>query len=124
MTRTEAIESIMDHMRVHKIGEYPHIQLKTALDMAITALRELDEVDSIVRVVESNEPLTLEELCQMNGEPVFVVEVEGKIGRFKKWCVLDDDRALISGVACFWWKFKDYGKIWLAYRRKPEEVSE
>ena len=39
MTREEAINRIENHMEVHGIGEYPHIALKEALDMAITALR-------------------------------------------------------------------------------------
>ena len=34
-----AIAQIKDHMRVHKIGKYPHIQLADALNMAIDALR-------------------------------------------------------------------------------------
>lgn len=39
MTREEAIERISDHMEVHKIGEYPHIRLAVALNMALDALR-------------------------------------------------------------------------------------
>lgn len=39
MNREEAINRIENHMEVHGIGEYPHIALKEALDMAITALR-------------------------------------------------------------------------------------
>ena len=38
MTNREAIERIKDHMRVHKIGEYPHIHIADALGMAIAAL--------------------------------------------------------------------------------------
>lgn len=40
MKAQEAIKSIQEHIRVHKIGEYPHIKLKDALDMAIVALVE------------------------------------------------------------------------------------
>ena len=39
MTREEAINRIKDHMKVHHIGEYPHIRLKEALDMSLSALR-------------------------------------------------------------------------------------
>lgn len=39
MNEKEAIERIIDHMEVHRIGEYPHIKLAEALNMAITALR-------------------------------------------------------------------------------------
>ena len=41
MTREEAINRIKDHMVVHHIGEYPHIRLKEALDMSLTALRPI-----------------------------------------------------------------------------------
>ena len=43
MTREEAIRRIQSHMRNHHIGEYPHIYIKEALDMAIDALREQEE---------------------------------------------------------------------------------
>ena len=39
MTREEAIDRIKDHMVAHHIGEYPHIKLKEALDMALSAIR-------------------------------------------------------------------------------------
>ena len=35
-----AIEQIKDHMRVHRIGQYPHVYLADALNMAIDALKE------------------------------------------------------------------------------------
>lgn len=39
MTTDEAIRRIEDHMQVHRIGEYPHIKLAVALNMALDALR-------------------------------------------------------------------------------------
>ena len=55
MTREEAINRIKDHMAAHHIGEYPHIALKEALDMAITALR----------------PVSREQVERMRGEWMF-----------------------------------------------------
>ena len=51
MNREEAINRIENHMEVHGIGEYPHIALKEALDMAITALRpvSLEQVEKVWR---------------------------------------------------------------------------
>ena len=51
MTREEAINRIKDHMVVHHIGEYPHIRLKEALDMALTALRPVsrEQVEKVWR---------------------------------------------------------------------------
>lgn len=62
MDRKEAILRIKDHMEHHGIGKYPHLKLKEALDMAIAALSP------------PNEPLTIEQLREMNGEPVWIVE--------------------------------------------------
>ena len=60
MDRKEAILRIKDHMEHHGIGKYPHLKLKEALDMAIVALSQ------------PNEPMTLEQLREMDGEPVWV----------------------------------------------------
>lgn len=66
MRTEESIRRIQDHMKVHKIGEYPHILLKDALDMAISALWEKEKR-------ENQKTLTLDELRKMDGEPVWVV---------------------------------------------------
>ena len=44
MTREEAIRRIEEHMIHHHIGEYPHIFIGEALEMAIAALREKETV--------------------------------------------------------------------------------
>lgn len=38
MDNAEAIKRIKDHIRVHHIGEYPHIKIAEALNLAISAL--------------------------------------------------------------------------------------
>lgn len=45
MTREEAIERIEDHMMVHRMGKYPHLKIKEALDLALSALRGLTQND-------------------------------------------------------------------------------
>lgn len=62
MDRKEAILRIKNHMEHHGIGKYPHLKLKEALDMAIAALSQ------------PNEPLTLDELREMDGKPVYIPE--------------------------------------------------
>lgn len=39
MTTEEAIKSIERHIKAHHIGEYPHVFIGVALEMAIAALR-------------------------------------------------------------------------------------
>lgn len=77
-----------------------------------------------------NEPLTLEELRQMNGEPVWCVDGCGN----ECWCLVncedgfpcgyDNESGLWEG--CFYGmagdrKFGLHINGWLAYRRRPEE---
>ena len=63
MTREEAIEAIKCNW-----PDSRYTILREALDMAISALREQDAAD---KDVGNNEPLTLDELRQMDGEPVW-----------------------------------------------------
>lgn len=55
MTNKEAILRIEDHIRVHHIGEYPHIYIAEALNMAIDALKEIESIkkerDKAVRIL-------------------------------------------------------------------------
>lgn len=77
----------------------------------------------------SNEPLTLNELRQMDGEPAFFVnKYEGE----QRWGIIHiyhdgSDKCGVPGVDVFFSDFQrmdcwDYGNDgWLAYRRRPEE---
>ena len=66
MTREEAI-SIIERLE-HTESKWPGTEdTLEALDMAIAALRAQQELESNLRVLESNQPLTLDELRQMDG---------------------------------------------------------
>ena len=69
---------------------------------------------------EPNEPLSIEQLRQMDGEPVWVVPIGKCKWATRQWCVLAADEALIPGVDHWWWSFEGYGETWIAYRRPPE----
>lgn len=68
---------------------------------------------------QPNEPLTLEELREMDGEPVWAeCLIQGSLSC---WGYRDEDG--VCGY-CATFSDDDYGGYWLAYRRKPEsEVS-
>lgn len=112
MDRKEAILRIKDHMEHHGIGKYPHLKLKEALDMAIAALSQ------------PNEALTLEQLREMDGDPVWIVDVGPHKWYGPGWAIVDRDNCLVRTVknwnAVF---FESYGERWLAYRRPPEVQS-
>ena len=72
---------------------------------------------------DKNPPLTLEELQGMDGEPVRVVPLNDfeilpanyLVNAYAEQIVVDKFGAYLD--------FEDYGKTWLAYRRKPGEES-
>ena len=68
-----------------------------------------------------NEPLTLDELREMDGEPVWIVDVGPHKWYGPGWAIVDRDNCLVRTVknwnAVF---FESYGERWLAYRRPPE----
>ena len=87
-----------------------HVQLRAWL----AELREIKQ--------NRNEPLTLDELRRMEGQPVYIVE------NTEYWAIVNSfDQAgvylLSYGNPDDYGYFGFYGKTWLAYRQKPEEGS-
>ena len=88
-----------------------------ALDLAISALRQQEAVTNRNGL---NEPLTMDELRQMDGKPVYCVEITGR----EEWLFRRD-----GGFADMYREFTsddfmafdNYGKLWWCYRQKPEE---
>ena len=68
----------------------------------------------------SNEPLTLEQLQEMDGDPVWVVPRGMHEKDEPMWCVLESPIALIPGADYWSWDFDGYGETWIAYLRPPE----
>ena len=112
MTREEAI-SIIERVEQTE-SKWPGTEdTLEALDMAIAALRSQQQT-------EANEPLNLDELRQMDGEPVWV-----EFGECGDWRIPDFiDIGAYRGFIRFTDRsselLADYGKDWLAYRHKPE----
>ena len=87
-----------------------------ALDMAISALSP------------PNEPLTIEQLREMDGEPVWckwLLPEDRAIEQGKWFIVISGGKAGLeikrpAEYGCHFCKIDDYGKTWLAYRRPPE----
>ena len=83
-----------------------------------------EAIRRIGTLTQPNEPLTWEELKQMAGEPVYIVEPKKSISS-AYWVLIDevDEKSMWCvvgiGSACLNF-YKTYGKTWLAYRRPPE----
>ena len=125
MTREEAIECLSERVSIGKTCEQSCMvgfgvnidTLDEAFDMAISALRQQETVTNRNGL---NEPLTLDELRQMDGEPVYSVEITGR----EEWLFRRD-----GGFADMYGEFTsddfmvwdNYGKLWWCYRQKPED---
>jgi len=83
----------------------------------------IDAFDSAPEVeaepLPTNDPLTLEELRGMDGEPVWIVPMRGS-GGFCTWMLVDAEYELCREAHGKMAVFENCGKTWLAYRRKPE----
>ena len=97
-------------------------QAAQIIDMLISAL------EGDTTLPPPNEPLTLEELREMDGEPVWckwLLPEDRAIEQGKWFIVISGDKAGLeikrpAEYGCHFCKIDDYGKTWLAYRRPPE----
>lgn len=82
-----------------------------------------DDIDSILTIPQpSNEPLTLEELWEMNEVPVWIQNLEEPAK--SQWRLLYWDRGkylVLQGISVRGYLMEEYGESWLAYRRPPEK---
>lgn len=128
MKREEAVQWFEDWLSdYYDISDIPDDLTPDIANMALSALRAQQEQDH-------NAPLTLDELRQMEGEPVWTVGVSyTKDGTFSMWDIIEsvDENGVQFGRSCEnpeWWNYGRKtldGKLfgWLAYRRKPKEES-
>ena len=79
-----------------------------------------------------NEPLTIEQLREMDGEPVWckwLLPEDRAIEQGTWFIVISGDKAGLeikrpAEYGCHFCKIDDYGKTWLAYRRPPEGTED
>ena len=100
MTRERAAELLSE------VTVFDDPEMAEAHRVAISALRQQDHFRDLTKKVE---PLTLDELRQMDGEPVWCVSLGAKLSRGDGWYI---------GVNN--WHMGGYGKTWVAYRHKKE----
>ena len=112
MTREEAIK-FAEYAQIMADGK-PDVQ--ELYKLAESALRKCEHFRETTKMVE---PLTLDELRTMDGDPVWV-QSPG-VPEYGRWAIVEG-----VGENCLFlhddFTCHDYGKTWLAYRRKQEEV--
>lgn len=109
MTNDEIMKQLDSLLSRCKSTGYPLITANDceALGAAIAALRP------------SGEPLTLEQLREMDGRPVWIVGITQK-WLSPRWAIVDRDNCLVR-TAINWSPvfFENYGRTWLAYAYLP-----
>ena len=124
MTIEEAIKTI--ELAIAEVEWVYPMDYAAAFDVAISALRAQQEL-------ESNEPLTVDEILEMAKEPVWTVGVSyTRDGTFSMWDIIEsvNENGIHFGYSdeyVEWWNYglknMDGNLLgWLAYRRKPQEV--
>ena len=81
-------------------------------------IRAIEEAPTLT---PPNEPLTLEELREMDEEPVWIQNLEEPAK--SQWRLLYWDREkylVLQGISVRGYLLEEYGESWLAYRRPPE----
>ena len=76
--------------------------------------------DAISALTPPNEPLTLDELREMDGEPVWAVLVDEKFSRLNGWYLVHHGSAYLARIDDWELDGDKYGVEWLAYRRPLE----
>ena len=119
----DIIAPVLRHINGDGMGEQDAQQFIRQLTLAKHALITMGGfLETGMKMVQasSNNSLTLEQLREMDGEPVCVAPVDG--GPYV-WMLVDTRyevcREAHGGLAVF----ENLGKTWLAYRRRPEEGS-
>lgn len=85
----------------------------------------IDALENIPTLTPPNEPLTLEQLRGMDGEPVWIVDIGGRNWYGPGWAIVDRENNLVRTVKN--WNpvfFEKYGERWLAYCRPPERQED
>lgn len=97
----------------NRLREYEATGLEP--EQIIRARDTLECFDNI-GIKRGNAPLTYDELQQMKYEPVWIVWPDGRIK--SRWWLVGRADWYMMGFDCR----KDYGKVWIAYRKKEEET--
>ena len=140
MTREEAIRILDPVTSMDALAEIEYYggfrgqeAVRKAVDdaciLAVAALREQEERDNRIESdAVKNDPLTLDELREMDGEPVWVETGEVSLGEqiIGSWEIFIGRESAIYYFTRRKRGFfaEHYGKTWLAYRRKPKEELE
>ena len=113
----EAAYRFLSEQLVKETGAFSK-GVNKGLNIARSAMRNPDAIPTLT---PPNDLLSLEQLREMDGEPVWIVDIGPHKWYGPGWAIVDRDNCLVR-TAKNWNPvfFERYGERWLAYRRPPE----
>jgi hypothetical protein len=124
------VTQIQAYRAYEKLLEIMEDETDDQTEVFSTAYKALYWIVNGRRAQPANEPLTLDELKQMDGEPVYIVTLENQLENPPYWAIVgisESDSRYQDGIVLYnktqgdWGGVELYGKTWLAYRHKPKE---
>ena len=106
---------------IDRLAAYEDIGLTPEEIMILCSMDCRAKMAELLRM-EENKPLALEQLMEMDGEPVFLTPIQSACTNDKQgaWALVDLNQRMCrvsgGGLAVF----ENCGKTWMAYRYKPE----
>ena len=128
------------HLKRDMTAHYIHDRF-VALDKVLDRLAAYEDTGlepedvKALAAEQANAPLTLDELLEMPLREWLWIDVTHPTQRYQIYAVesayyrICEDYTKGEALCCGWpglifeFEYKDYGKTWLAYRRKPEGVK-
>lgn len=82
------------------------------------------QLDDMSTLTQSNEPLTLDELREMNGKPVWIENLEEPEKSQWRLCHWDRRKYLVlQGISIGGYLVEEYGEAWIAYAYPPVHID-
>lgn len=87
-------------------------------------IRRFKIAKAAIEQIADPKPLTIEELRQMDGEPVWIkADHYGTFADIVHILGKEDGDSFVGFKICYRLQENGYGKTWEAYRHKPKEVK-
>ena len=105
-----------------RLAAYEDSRLTPEEIMILCSMDRRAKMAELLRM-EENKPLALEQLMEMDGEPVFLTPIQSACTNDKQgaWALVDLNQRMCrvsgGGLAVF----ENCGKTWMAYRYRPQE---
>lgn len=108
---------------IDRLASYEDTNLTPKEIMGLCSMDRRAKIADLLRM-EENKPLALEQLREMCGEPVWAMLRLPTNGIKGGWALVDTRNGYAAAQQrwtnrTLW--YDEYGKTWVAYRRKPEE---